>query len=360
MSDSNHLDKITLEQRELLQQFEQSLQNNFKRLMSNVSKPKPQKSSSEESDEEPDSDEDFREIEKRVNENILGTLGGKGDIGLFEQSSDSDDVVEEKPGRHNADVDDESNSNSEVGMVSKFMDKKEGSVDVDKNEGKNASGLRQPPKAIKARTQTEFGKPQLIKNATTDVRPLNGVRGQPVPISSNRAIPIRSRTPQPVSFNRPNAYPLKNTTSGLKERSRHDSNKSGTLSMTNAEQKEIFNNYKLNTSINKKNKTSVVSVYSTKDDKGGNEYKAKYTKLAKEHSDLKEKFSSLYDKHQRLLKLFNKLEEKYRVQADKLRTVGTHQPNVQSRPSTSKVTVPKSIARPDSGRRIANPQRKAN
>lgn len=359
MSDANHIDKIKAEQRELLKQFEQSLQDNFKRLMSNVSKPSQKNDCDDISDEDDDidSNENFMEIEKRVSQQMIGDFRAKNDTELFEESSES-----EKPKR-DIKVDkkevkkDESRSNSEIEMVSKFSGIKDddSSDNNDIIPSKNRKSLLNNSKLIKARTQNDF-KPQVAKNHTTDLNSATGLRKPPLSNNNSGSIPLRSRTPQPVTQSKRTLPIIKNNNTATKQRARYNSNRSGTFSATNVDQKEIFNNSKLNTSINKKTKNSVVSVYSNKDEKNPNEYKLKYEKLAKEHVDLKEKFGSLYDKHQRLLKLFNKLEEKYRTQSDKLRS--TNKAHQSTKPPPSKVTVPKTMTRPETGKRLSTHSRK--
>ena len=359
MSDSNHIDKIKAEQRELLKQFEQSLQDNFKRLMNNASNPIQKNITEDNSDEDDiDSDEDFREIEKQVKQNIVNNVDKKDYGDLFEESSDSEISKDNKNDRDKQKEEIEE-SNSEMEMVSKFSDNKDDSkssddykdIISDKNQktGNNS-------KTLKSRTQQEFNKPQGKITPTSQIRASSGSKRPPLTGTTNGQIPLRSRTPQPSDPERKVVSGLKNTNSMAKYNTRCVSNRSGTFSANNNKQKEIFNNSKLNTSLNKKTRNSIVSAYSIKNDRNADDYKAKYERLTKDHNVLKEKFSSLYDKHQRLLKLFNKLEEKYRIQSDKLRS--TSKPQNQPKASMTKVTVPKTIVRPASGKRPSNPQRK--
>ena len=349
MSDNNHIEKIKAEQKELLKQFEQSLQDNFKRLMSNTSKANDNKvQESDSNDDEIDSDEDFKEIEKQVTQNMVTNNAAKNYDELFEESSKSEASKNEKKEKAK---DEEEESNSGMEMVSKFSADKEDVMDdsKNKNDDKRQKDYQTNTKIVKARTQSELNKPQLSKTRTSDLRNGSAIRRTAQSGTRSGSIPLRSKTPQVSAPNQKVLPVLRPNNATAKYKANYISHKSGTLSATNNNQKEIFNNSKLNTSVNKKPRTSVVSGYSNREDKNTVDYKAKYEKLNRDHTNLKDKFSSLYDKHQRLLKLFNKLEEKYRAQADKLRaTTKTHS---QTRPATTKVTVPKTMSRPKSGRR---------
>lgn len=359
MSDKNHVDRIKAEQRELLKQFEQSLQENFKHLMNNVPKQIRIKYSSDVNEEdESDNDEGSDGLSEDNNHNKLNANRYKNEAKDDYTSSESEDLEDRGRKQRKMPVDDESRSNSEVEMVSKFSDNHKNTPMCSDEEDsiKNYKDSRPPVKAIKSKTQNEFNRQPCIQNTINEAALTFGSKKQAINNNTTKPPINRAKTPQPVVNVRTGGQPPKNISSGAKSKTKYDSNKSGAFSTANNGQKDRFISLKLSTSINKKTKISVLSAYSNKEEKSGNYYKVKYHQIMDAYSDMKSKFTSLYDKHQRLLKLFNKLDLKYRLQTEKITSTNNYQPN--TRLSATKVTVPKTMCRPDSAKKPGNLNRR--